>query len=172
LRAPAKRSIASREESWIASSRSLSSGARSRDPLAFRNDGEMQTYFRVLAARCARDLPNTFALMKEGAGNAGRPMHPQKPRARWGVKYATSIHSGGTGKSPGIPHALVLTGYGALPRGPGFFAPVIPQAIAHRCPVGLARLQRNLTPASGCQDHTPWPSASAPFVLHAPTTHG
>jgi hypothetical protein len=34
----AKQSIAP-EQSWIASSRSLSSGAHSRDPLAPRNDG-------------------------------------------------------------------------------------------------------------------------------------
>jgi len=39
--------------------------------------------------------------------------------------------------------------------------------IAHRGPVGLARHHRNLTPALGCQDRTPWPSASAPVVLHA-----
>jgi hypothetical protein len=39
-------------EAWIAS-RSLSSGAHSRDPLA-RNDGQMQ--FRLLAALIARGL--------------------------------------------------------------------------------------------------------------------
>jgi hypothetical protein len=31
--------------------------------------------------------------------------------------------------------------------------------------------QRNLTPASGCQDHTTSPSATLPLVSHAPTTH-
>jgi hypothetical protein len=34
-------------------------------------------------------------------------------------------------------------------------------------PVGLARLQRDLTPASGCRDHTSSPSASMPLVSHA-----
>src|ERR1700744_4922326 len=64
---------------WIASSRSLSSGAHSRDPLAPRNDRETQ--FRDLAARCARAVEG-IALKKEGAGNAGCPMHPQ-PRVRY-----------------------------------------------------------------------------------------
>jgi hypothetical protein len=36
----AKQSIAPQAEMWIASSRSLSSGAHSRDPLAPRNDRE------------------------------------------------------------------------------------------------------------------------------------
>jgi hypothetical protein len=35
----AKQSIVAKQGSWIASSRSLSSGAHSRDPLAPRNDG-------------------------------------------------------------------------------------------------------------------------------------
>jgi len=39
LRAQAKQSTATKE-GWIASSRSLSSGAHSRDPLAPRNDGK------------------------------------------------------------------------------------------------------------------------------------
>src|ERR1700737_4120859 len=54
-------------EIWIAS-RSLSSGAHSRDPLA-RNAGE--THLRILAARCARGAHECFALKSEGVGNAG-----------------------------------------------------------------------------------------------------
>jgi hypothetical protein len=70
------------KQAWIASSRSLSSGAHSRDPLAplrkrfafvAGNDGG--THLRDLAARFARVLPSTSRpLQSEGAGNAGRPM--------------------------------------------------------------------------------------------------
>src|SRR5450759_319899 len=39
----AKQSIARQRQEWIASSRSLSSGAHSRDPLAPRNDDEVES---------------------------------------------------------------------------------------------------------------------------------
>ena len=68
-----------------------------------------QTAKRVCArgAMRARVLSEDLALQTKGAGNAGCPMHPQ-PRARWwAVSMRTSIHSRGTGKSPGIPHAMV-----------------------------------------------------------------
>jgi|SRR3954453_12372378 len=61
---------------------------------------------------------------------------------------------------------MVLTVYSALSPRTGC-APVIPWMIAHRCPVGLARLQQNLTPALGCQDHTLRPSATLPLVSRA-----
>jgi hypothetical protein len=57
-----------KEESWIAS-RSLSSGAHSRDPLA-RNDVQQHS-------RGAMRPGFAFILCPEGAGNAGRSMHPQ-----------------------------------------------------------------------------------------------
>jgi hypothetical protein len=66
---------------WIASSRSLSSGAHSRDPLAPRNDGETQ--LRDLAARGAQVVFEFFAQKTEGVGNAGCQAHPQ-PRVRMG----------------------------------------------------------------------------------------
>jgi hypothetical protein len=43
-RSEAKQSIGQQKESWIASSRSLSSGARSRDLLAPRNDGKLRPW--------------------------------------------------------------------------------------------------------------------------------
>jgi hypothetical protein len=58
-----------------------------------------------------------------------------------------------TPESPGIPRAMVLRLTSCSPRGPGFLATVA---------CGLA--SANLTPASGCQDHTTSPSASASFV--------
>ena len=83
---------------WIAS-RSLSSGAHSRDPLA-RNDEKIQIH--VLAAPCARVVARNpsaqqraWGYPKGGAGNAGCPLHPQ-PRARSVVSTRVS-HHGRTG---------------------------------------------------------------------------
>src|SRR6202166_3892388 len=60
-----------------------------------------------------------------------------------------------TPESPGIPHAMVYGLYRALPGDRAFLPP------------SPALLSANLTPASGCQDHTSSPSASAPFVIGA-----
>jgi hypothetical protein len=60
------------KKEWIAS-RSLSSGAHSRDPLA-RNDGKIRLLIpaaRIAPEVCMNDPP------KEGVGNAGCPLHPQ-----------------------------------------------------------------------------------------------
>src|SRR5579859_5533650 len=92
-----------------------------------------------LAPEFLPDLPPEI----EGAGNAGRSLRPQ-PCVR-NEKAHTRRHHGHTG-SPGIPRAMVLTAYSAL-------SPVsracLPPSLA-RCESILA----NLTPASGCQDHT------------------
>ena len=53
-----------------------------------------------------------------------------------------------TPESPGIPHAMVLTAYTVLSPVLRAFWPPSP-----------ARLHANVTPASGCQDHTSLPSA-------------
>jgi hypothetical protein len=48
----------------------------------FKQRHDLQTQFRDLAACFARGLACSFGpLNSEGAGNAGRPMHPQ-PRVR------------------------------------------------------------------------------------------
>jgi hypothetical protein len=57
-------------------------------------------------------------------------------------------------RQSGIPRAMVLRLISCSPRRPGFLATVA-------CGVASA----NLTPASGRQDHTTSPSASAPFVI-------
>jgi hypothetical protein len=59
-------------------------------------------------------------------------------------------------RQSGIPRAMVLRLISCSPRRPGFLATVA-------CGVASA----NLTPASGRQDHTTSPSASAPFVIGA-----
>jgi|SRR5215212_4576490 hypothetical protein len=95
-------------------------------------------------------------LNSEGAGNAGRSMRPQ-PRMQNKKAYERS-HHGHTG-SPGIPYAMVLTGSFVISSVTGLFATVAG---------GVA--STNLTPASGRQDHTTSPSASAPFVSRAGTS--
>ena len=59
----------------------------------------------------------------------------------------------GSAGSSGIPRAVVLRLIARSPRRPGFLAPVIGE-----------RSSANLASASGGQDHTPLPSASALFV--------
>jgi hypothetical protein len=73
--------IAAQRKEWIASSRSLSSGAHSRDPLAPRNDGSSEHAFafsRRPAPEVVQEIP---PLENRGAGKAGCPLHPQ-PRVR------------------------------------------------------------------------------------------
>jgi hypothetical protein len=65
-----------------------------------------------------------------------------------------------TPESPGIPRAMVYGLYRALPGEPGFLATVI---------CGIA--STDLTPASGCQDHTTSPSASSALVRSAIGVH-
>src|ERR1700760_4474477 len=64
-------------------------GPRRMGPGVRRDDGWcLQAQLRDLAACFARGLACSFRPRKsEGAGNAGRPMHPQ-PRVRYGSKYA------------------------------------------------------------------------------------
>jgi hypothetical protein len=93
----------------------------------------------------------------KGAGNAGRSTRPQPGRPK---KMATSVtsHHGHIGFTRHSPR----DGVNKLPRAlPG------DRLICHR---RRRKNSANLTPAPGCQDHTPWPSASAPFVNSASTS--
>src|SRR5260370_18838885 len=65
-----------------------------------------------------------------------------------------------TPESPGTPRAMVYGLYRALPGEPGFLATVAS---------GIA--STDLTPASGCQDHTTSPSASSALVFSAARVH-
>src|SRR5258708_37671616 len=62
-----------------------------------------------------------------------------------------------TPESPSIPRAMVYGLFRALPGDRAFLPPSPLRSL----------LLKNLTPASGCQDHTTSPSASAPFVKSA-----
>ena len=95
---------------------------------------------------------------KEGVGNAGCPAHPQ-PRVRWVVEYAHEYSQRGRQNHPASPR----NGLRLIPRSPrrsGFLA-------SGACGVFSA----NLTPASRRQNHTPSPSASAPFVIGTSSVH-
>jgi hypothetical protein len=120
---------------------------------------KQQTHFHTPAARYARIVQKLSPRKTEGAGNAGRPMRPP-PRVRRSKVKSTRV-SQVTPKTPGIPHAMVLTASFALSPVTGLSC--------HRHQRKL--LPANLTPASGRQDHTTSPSASAPFVKGAIGVH-
>ncbi len=102
-----------------------------------RNDDWIQLH--DLAACFARGLACSFRpLQSEGAGNAGRPMRP--------IAACANVVVERTRVSQVTPELRALPGDRAL------------------LPPSLAECSANLTPASGCQDHTPSPSASVPFV--------
>src|ERR1700726_2114091 len=71
----------------------------------------------------ARALPGSFGpRRREGAGNAGCPMHPQ-PRVRFVVLVCTRVFTAEAPETSGIPHAMVLTAYIALSPGTGLSCP-------------------------------------------------
>src|SRR5712664_562197 len=110
-------------------------------------------HVRVLAAWFARGLPRTSCPRKqEGAGKAGCALHPRS-RVQTCTKKRTRAYrfSGGI---PAFP-AQWFTAYSAL-------SPVIGLS-CHRRPREVL-LPANLTPASGCQDHTASPSARVALV--------
>src|SRR6266700_6957995 len=64
------------------------------------------------AARRARGDGREFSPFESrGRGECRMPSAPAAPCALGVVNMHTGIHSGGTGKTPGIPHAMVLTAY-------------------------------------------------------------
>jgi hypothetical protein len=77
------------------------------------------------------------------------------------IKKHMSIVTTVTPVSPGIPYAMVLTVSFALSPVTGL--------VCHRRQAEF--LPRDLTPASGRQDHTTSPSASARFVKRATRVH-
>src|SRR5260370_35949710 len=96
---------------------------------------------------CCKNHP---PLKAEGAGNAGRPTHPQ-PRVQNKKAHEHSYH-GHTGNHPAFPAQWF---YGLLRALPGDQACLTPLP---------ALLLADLTPALGRQNDTTSPSASALFV--------
>ena len=97
-------------------------------------------------------------LRSEGAGNAGRPMRP-KPRVRNKTKHTSVV----TTVTPEITRHSPRNGFNGFLRAlPGDQACLTPSS---------ALLIADLTPASGRQNHTTSPSASARFVKRTARVH-
>ena len=121
--------------------------------------------FADTASRSRRRFARGLILNFPPSHNRGRrecraPDAPAVLRAK--VKSSTHAshhgHTGITRHSPRNGLRLIPRS----PRGPGSFAPVI----------GVMRsIIANLTPASGCQDHTTSPSASSALVFCAISVH-
>ena len=159
----------SQRRSWIAS-RSLSSGAHSRDPLA-RNDGvstgvKFQTARGRASALSRREAPELCVTCRpqreqEGAGKAGCALHPRS-RAQLAHRKRTRAYrfSGNTPASPaqwlyGLWRDLLGDEFLFVTVAAGF------KAEATR----LDRIRhRQLGISNGCRNHTLLPYASAPFV--------
>jgi hypothetical protein len=122
-----------------------------------------QTQLRVLAAYSARGLLRSFCPHQtEGAGNAGCPMHPQPCVRYGGSEYAHRYSQRRHRKHPAFPTQWFYGFLRALPGDHRFVDPVI-RATRWR----LA----NLTPASGRQNHTASPSATASARLTLRRVH-
>src|ERR1700682_310300 len=124
-----------------------------------RNDDWIQLH--DLAACFARGLACSFRpLQSEGAGNAGRPMRPIAACAIIVVERTRVSQV-----TPEITQYSPRNGFNgflrALPGDRAFLPPSPPRSL----------LLKNLTPASGRQDHTPSPSASSTFVRSAIRVH-
>src|SRR5665213_1973625 len=84
-------------------------------------------------------------------------MHPQ-PRMQ--CKKAYELVTTGSPETSGLPCAMVLRLLRALPGAPGFLATI-----------ACASVNADLTPASGCQNHTTLPSASSALVRDTVSVH-
>ncbi len=84
-----------------------------------------ETRLRDPAAQCVRIVQKLPP--KEGVGNAGCPLHPQ-PRVQ--CVGSTRVSSPRSHRDHGIPAAMVLTVYLALPRRSGFLVTVISRKLA------------------------------------------
>jgi hypothetical protein len=150
------------KERWIAS-RSLSSGAHSRDPVA-RNDGSRATASTntfALAALCARGLLKKSLAPIRGRGECRMRAAPAVSRAMLLGKTHTSIQV--QRRRSDIPCAMVLRLITRSPRRRIRLVTVVGELAASPRPVGPACL-RQLDTSNGCQNHTTSPYASAPFV--------
>jgi hypothetical protein len=96
---------------------------------------------------------------KEGAGKTGCALHPRSRVQKCETKTHTSIQV--QRRHSGLPCAVVYGLFRALPGDRAFLPPSPPRSL----------LLKNLTPASGRQDHTASPSALAPFVFRHRRVH-
>src|SRR5258708_24516639 len=96
---------------------------------------------------------------EEGAGKAGCALHPRSRVQKCTKKTHTSIQV--QRRQSGFPCAVV---YGLLRALPGDRAFLPPSSLRNL-------FLKNLTPASGRQDHTASPSATTAFVIRRLRVH-
>jgi hypothetical protein len=96
---------------------------------------------------------------REGAGNAGCPMHPQ-PRALMVVKIAHEYSQRVHRNRPAFPHAMVLRLTSCSPRRSALLPPSPRGFKVLPSPVEPNEPPQDLTPASRRQDHTTSPYAA------------
>jgi hypothetical protein len=133
--------------------RSLSSGARSRDPVACpgrrgraRHDCSFSRH--EMSELLEMNRPRN---QKEGAGNAGCALHPWPPVQ----KESTGVSNQGYTATAGIPCAMVLRLIRDLPGDHAWLPP---------SPTRRVSVFASLAPASERQNHTTSPSAPTPLV--------
>jgi hypothetical protein len=129
----------------------------SADKSAPRNDGRRHgfAFSRPVAPEVCQSI--SLPSKKEGAGKAGCALHPRS-RVQNCTKKRTRAYRSSGGIRLSLRSGLQLIA--CSPRRPGSFATVAG---------GIA--STDLTPASGCQDHTILPSASSAFVTGAIRVH-
>jgi hypothetical protein len=102
---------------------------------------------------------------REGAGNAGCPLHPQ-PRVQSGRKHTSVVTARSTGV-PGIPARNGFNGFlRALPGDEFLLPPSSADEGFVEARSGRLSLRRFST-SNGCQDHTTSPSATCAVRQHA-----
>jgi hypothetical protein len=106
---------------------------------------------------------------REGAGNAGRWCTRSPGGRKKAHRYS---HHRFTEIAPASPTQWFYGLLRDLLGEPGLFATVASWISGWSKPGWADQPPQDLTPASGCQDHTTSPYAAAPFVSSPPMTHG
>jgi hypothetical protein len=114
---------------------------------------------RILAARCARALRRLPPSERRGRRESRVRAAPAVSCANMHKKTHTSIQV--QRRQSGFPCAVVYGLFRALPGDRAFLPPSPLRSL----------LLKNLTPASGCQDHTASPSATTAFVIRRHRVH-
>src|SRR5262245_13709072 len=113
--------------------------------------GRARSYSRD--TNCPRFANSLSLRTAEGAGKAGRWMHPQS-RVRRVLQKGTRVELQVQPRHPGLPRTMVVRLIRALPGEAAFLAPVV------------GRNSADVAPGSRRQDHTISPSAA--FFRPAP----
>src|SRR5882757_7095566 len=124
----------------------------------------MRLYRKHTFTISPREAPEALMNLppKEGVGNAGCPLHP-RPRVHLVVVERTRVTTS-TPESPGVPARNGFNGFLRALPGDRACLPPSPTDMFLSKPGRADLNSANLTPASGCQDHTTSPYAATSFV--------